>query len=225
MKRYLKIFYLLSILLVVSSCKEDTTTADINNHKYILHSKITSTIFWVGEESSDENGYIPNIASAWDESWMFNYGGVDDPNYRDGYHPEAFTPLQNPFYFALPYNDISIDGEQKDGISSYIPWYYKTDKYLSLCKNRWIKITKDDKTVYAQWEDVGPFYSDDKEYVFGYKQPLNSINNHAGIDLSPAVRDYLLLKDIDTVDWQFVDIQDVPDGPWMEIVTKSYETY
>jgi len=193
-----------------------------NNTSYTLHENISVTIFWTGEESSSANGNIPNLASAWDDMWMLNYSGIDTPDDRDGYHPVSFTPTENPFYFALPYNDFDENGDKKAGISTYIPWASSTDdSSRSICKNRWIKITKGDKIAYAQWEDAGPFGEDDKEYVFGTNRPQNQINNNAGLDVSPAVRDYLSLSDIDTVNWEFIDNADVPNGPWKEIVSMS----
>ncbi len=48
--------------------------------------------------------------------------------------------------------------------------------------------------------------------VFGDALPSNDIINDAGLDVSPAVRDFLELNDIDTVDWQFVNFNDVPHG-------------
>jgi hypothetical protein len=90
-----------------------------------------------------------------------------------------------------------------------------------MLKNRWIVITKDGKTAYAQWEDVGPFGEDDAKYVFGDALPKSKENKNAGLDVSPAVRDYLELEDIDKVDWQFVDEKDVPRGPWKDIITTS----
>jgi len=66
---------------------------------------------------------------------------------------------------------------------------------------------------------------DDKAYVFGTSQPQNTVNDNAGLDVSPAVRDYLGLNDIDKTDWQFVDEEDVPDGPWKEIVTTVNVTW
>ncbi len=189
---------------------------------YTMHEDITTTMFWTGEEGSSENGYIPNLASAWDNMWMLNYGGVDTPNDRNGYYPSSFTPTENPFYFALPYNDFDENGNKKTNISSYIPWASSGDNSSqSICKNRWIKITKGEKIAYAQWEDVGPFGEDDQEYVFGNSSPKNQINNSAGLDVSPAVRDYLNLNDIDTVNWKFVNYTDVPDGPWRDIITDS----
>ena len=40
------------------------------------------------------------------------------------------------------------------------------------------------------------------------------LNKGAGLDVSPAVRDYLGLKQTDVTDWRFVDFSGVPHGPW-----------
>jgi endo-alpha-1,4-polygalactosaminidase (GH114 family) len=198
---------------------EDNTTTPTS---YILHKNISTTIFWIGEEASEENGNIPNLTSAWDDTWMLNYGGIDSPDNRNNYYPKDFTPIENPFYFALPYNDFDNNGYKKSNLTTYIPWASNNDlPTLSICKNRWIKITKGTYIAYAQWEDVGPFGEDDREYVFGNSKPKNQINNNAGLDISPAVRDYLNLNDIDTVNWEFVNNNDVPEGPWKDIITKS----
>ena len=37
-----------------------------------------------------------------------------------------------------------------------------------MCKNRWVRLSRGGKTCYAQWEDVGPFVSDDAAYVNGH---------------------------------------------------------
>jgi hypothetical protein len=34
------------------------------------------------------------------------------------------------------------------------------------------------------------------------------------MSVSPAVRDYLGLAQTDVIDWQFVEVRDVPPGPW-----------
>ncbi|MFH1506395.1 MAG: hypothetical protein ABIE94_05415 [archaeon] len=190
---------------------------------YPIHTDITVTFFWVGEEATRDNDYIQNRESAWDERWLEHYGGVDDPDTRDGYYPRGFTPEENPFYFALPYNDFDENSERKPGAMETIYWAEEQNwtESESMCKNRWIKITKGDKSAYAQWEDVGPFGEDDADYVFGSAQPKNRVNRNAGLDVSPAVRDYLNLEDIDTVSWRFIDFEDVPDGPWKDIITTS----
>lgn len=178
---------------------------------------IVTTVFWIGELPTANNP-TPNSKSAWDRSWTSNYGGYDNPKpaKRVGYLPKDFTPGQNPFYFALPYNDISRTGT-KASARAVIPWFEKTfyRSGRTVLKGRWIAIRKGDLTCYAQWEDVGPFETDDWEYVFGDARPKTKGNRGAGLDVSPAVRDFLQFPSgHDTVDWRFVEIDEVPDGPW-----------
>jgi hypothetical protein len=199
------------------------TAPPVVSSKYPVHKNITTTFFWAGEEAGEDNKNISNLPSAWDEQWVKHFGGVDDPNKRSGFFPAKFTPKENPFYFALPYNDFDNSGKRKQEVYSLIPWAKdKTwGKLESVCKNRWIKIMKGGKAAYAQWQDVGPFKEDDKNYVFGSASPKSKTNNNAGLDVSPAVNDYLGLSDVDKVDWQFVDPDAVPAGPWKKIVTTS----
>jgi hypothetical protein len=148
---------------------------------------------------------------------------VDDPNRRNDFFPAKFIPKENPFYFALPYNDFDENGSRKKEAYTLIPWASEKEwgKLESMCKNRWIKIMKGGKEAYAQWQDVGPFKEDDKSYVFGTALPKSKTNNKAGLDISPAVKDYLGLSDIDKTSWQFVDLSAVPDGPWKKVITIS----
>ena len=41
-----------------------------------------------------------------------------------------------------------------------------------------------------------------------------NLNGGAGLDVSPAVRDYLGFGTKDVCDWKFVEYRDVPPGPW-----------
>jgi len=177
---------------------------------------ITATVFWVGEDACSANP-VHNYASSWDVNWMKSYGGVDCPVKRSGLRPKKFKPKMNPFYIALPYNDIASKGySHKKEASKVISWYhdeYKS-KFESVCKGKWIAIKHGDKICYAQWEDCGPFYTNDWEYVFLGKQPKKNRNSNAGIDLSPAVRDYLDISSGEKVSWKFVDDLDVASGPW-----------
>lgn len=208
------IFIILQALIVGCGSQTDIS----NNNPNILHKNIATTIFWVGEDASNENGNISNIASAWDASWLLHYGGIDISDARNGYYPASFIPKENPFYFALPYNDFNENGVKKSDLKVYIPWASPNDNTgLSICKNKWIKITKNDTVAYAQWEDVGPFGANDINYVFGPNNPVHP----RGLDVSPAVRDYLKLKDVDITEWQFIDEKNVPDGPWKNIITTS----
>ncbi len=210
------------LLLVFTGCEKNGIEPGTENN-VPLHESITATVFWIGEEGNEDNGYIPNIQSAWDDKWMERYGGTDDPNGRKGYFPAGFTPLENPFYFALPYNDFDADGKRKPAALELISWAKTTTwgSRESMCKNRWIEITKGRRTAYAQWEDVGPFGEDDAKYVFGDAAPQNERNDRAGLDVSPAVRDYLGLSGIDKVNLRFISAENVPSGPWKEIMTDS----
>lgn len=184
--------------------------------------KVMTTVFWIGEPSDADNDYIPNDVSAWDGAWQKNYGGVDSPDCRVGFSPCGFAPKQNPFYFALPYNDLGVDGHAKP-TQKLVPWYSDAlfNKNMSVLKNHWIKITYGAKTCYAQWEDVGPNEEDDFNYVFGNSQPKNTFGEKAGLDLSPAAFSCLGLKDNAETYWAFVDEKDVPPGPWRDTVTVS----
>ena len=49
-------------------------------------------------------------------------------------------------------------------------------------------------------------------------QPVLS-RGYEGIDLSPALFDCLGLFGNRQVEWRFVDKEDIPQGPWREIIT------
>jgi hypothetical protein len=51
--------------------------------------------------------------------------------------------------------------------------------------------------------------------VFLNKKPKNKQNKNAGLDISPAVRDYMKIKSGSVVHWRFIDFAEVPKGgPW-----------
>ncbi|MDB5168609.1 MAG: hypothetical protein JWO55_867 [Candidatus Saccharibacteria bacterium] len=186
---------------------------------YPLHENITATVFWVGEGADGSNDFIHNRASAWMTDWVSAYGGIDNPENRCGYRPCAFTPNENPFYFALPFNDYDENGLKSDAQLQQIPWYTGIiPENTSIIKNRWIKVSNDKKVAYAQWEDVGPFGENDAYYVFGTDKPAE---RRAGLDLSPALADYLDVDGRGVVSWRFIDSNNVPKGEWTKIVTKS----
>ncbi len=177
---------------------------------------IVTTVFWVGEAASANNP-VSNQQSSWDLTWMANYGGFDPPetSNRRNYIPVGFVPKQNPFYVALPYNDLGHDGFKPEA-PIVIPWFRRaySGPGQSVCKHHWVAIRKGSLICYAQWEDRGPFRTDDFGYVFGNERPKPNLNFGAGLDVSPAVRDYLGLRSTDVTDWQFVEVPDVPPGPW-----------
>lgn len=184
--------------------------------KYPWKTKIVTTTFWIGEDVAPNNP-VANVASSWDPIWSKNYGGIDSPkrDQRCGFLPAEFIPQQNPFYVALPYNDITSKGHKPEA-ANIIPWFnedYKGEGKTVL-KDRWVAIRFKGRVVYAQWEDCGPFRTDHSAYVFGTERPKPNLNKGAGLDVSPAVRDYLGMNDTDVTDWRFVDFDEVPPGPW-----------
>ena len=188
--------------------------------RYPWKVNIVTTVFWVGE-SAGMNNPVHNRSSSWDMDWATNFGGYDnpDPATRRDCLPTGFIIKENPFYFALPYNDIS-GGHFKPEASSVIPWFRETARRdgQSVCHNRWIAVRKAGRVCYAQWSDCGPFRTDHWEYVFGNDVPKPNLNHAAGLDVSPAVRDYLGLGPMDVVDWKFVEERDVPaNGPWARL--------
>lgn len=190
---------------------------------YPWRTNITATIFWIGEQPTARNP-TPNCKSSWDTKWAINFGGYDDPNpenrianHETGeFRPKAFIPKLNPFYIALPYNDVVSHRAHKPEASRVIPWFSRmsTAPGRTVCKGRWLQIYNGKRVCYAQWEDCGPWLTTDWEYVFGDKPPRTKQNGSAGIDLSPAVRDYLGLRSGHQVHWRFVEESDVPYGPW-----------
>src|ERR1700722_1792689 len=177
---------------------------------------IAATVFWVGEPATVNNP-VSNDQSAWDSGWISSYGGTDSPNSvdRTNFVPSSFISRQNPFYVALPYNDVD-DHHTKPEAAQVIPWFNSSfvRDGQSVCKGRWVAIRHGLKVCYAQWEDVGPFQTDHWQYVFGDERPKPNRNQNAGLDVSPAVREYLGLDNIGSCDWKFVEFLQVPPGPW-----------
>jgi beta-lactamase regulating signal transducer with metallopeptidase domain len=134
--------------------------------------------------------------------------------------PQSATNApSNPFYAALPFNDLA----HPDAAQIWIPSAWKKAAATgqaprSACLDRWLKITNPKGTsCYAQWEDFGPECDDDPEYVFGNEPPkFGRDGRNDGIDLSPGAAQFLGLDDKNrSVSWQFVDETAVPPGPWL----------
>lgn len=192
--------------------------------RYSWHRQIRATVFWVGEKPTARNP-VSNVASSWDPNWQEHFGGYDHPFKRKGYHPEGFTPKMNPFYVALPYNDLQRGGggTHRSEAPEVVPWFWRSYRGpgVSVCADRWIAIHHKGRVCYAQWKDVGPFTVDDWRYVFNGERPRPNANQNAGIDVSPAVRDFLGLRGNADVDWRFVEDYAVPDGPWATWLVNS----
>lgn len=187
---------------------------------------IVTTTFWVGEQAA-KNNPVHNFSSSWDKEWYKSFGGFDNPEPQarrplpeGGTIAANFVPQGNPFYFALPYNDVER-GKHKPEARFVIPWFNQVFEQdgRSVLRDRWIAIRKNlpngtSRVCYAQWSDCGPFRTDHHQYVFGSEVPRWNLNKGAGLDVSPAVRDYLGMRPTDVTDWKFVEYRDVPLGPW-----------
>jgi hypothetical protein len=179
---------------------------------------IYTTMFFIGEGPSSISS-TDNKASSFDANWEDSNHGPDNPNDRNGYASGDHASTVNPFYVALPFNDLVYPDKARE----YLPagWHRpnKDGKPVSACKDRWVEIKSEDSghICYAQWEDVGPLRYDHAEYVFGSERP--DTYTRAGLDVSPAVYDYLGMKDMKKpmMRWKFVDDDDVPPGQWLKL--------
>ena len=95
--------------------------------------------------------------------------------------PAGFVPQQNPFYIALPYNDI-LHGDHKPEASQVVPWFKRPirDRENQCSRADGWRSVSATRTVYAQWEDCGPFRTDHWQYVFGNERPKPNLNRGAG---------------------------------------------
>ena len=180
---------------------------------------IITTMFYIGEGGSSISS-TDNMASSWDQNWVHSNRGKDSPYDRNGFASAGHASTVNPFYVALPFNDLVYP----DKARRWLPagWHRpdKDGKPVSACKDRWVEIKTEDGSghvCFAQWEDVGPLRYDHAEYVFGPERP--DTYTRAGLDVSPAVADYLgLNKDKkSTTRWRFVDDEDVLPGQWLKL--------
>ena len=175
---------------------------------YSWKKDIATDVFWIGKDGVTK--------SAWDDSWVKSNGGIDTPDKRAGYWPAGHISKLNPFYVALPFNDLA----HPDLAQKWVPaaWTRQPQggKAVSVCRDRWVEIKNaDGRKCYAQWEDVGPHGDADPEYVFGNSAP--KAGDKAALSVSPAVAQYLNLggDDAKPVSWRFVDDSDVPPGVWL----------
>jgi hypothetical protein len=195
------------------------STSRKHKNAYPWKTNIITTMFWIGEGATPVSS-TTNVASSWDEDWRANNHGSDSPNDRNGYASGGHASTLNPFYVALPFNDLAFP----DKTRRWLPdgWYRRPrdGKEVSACKDRWVEIKNSRGDIcYAQWEDVGPLRYDQAEYVFGPERPIGLGDNHAGLDVSPAVAEYLGIdhKDRALTSWRFVDDEDVRPGAWLKL--------
>jgi len=170
---------------------------------YPWKTNIIAELFYIGEG--------PSV-------WTPAGSGTDDPNDRNGYAGAGHAATINPFYVALPFNDLT----HPDKAKQYVPesWKQSVTDGKSVCQHHWVEIKIEDGSghiCYAQWEEVGPEGGDRAEYVFGSERPADNI---PGIGVSPAVAAYLGFRDVKApvkVRWRFIDENDVPPGIWLKM--------
>lgn len=211
---------------------------------YPWHRSIPATTFWVGEIFDPSAADGSQEISTYDSDWLGSYGGCDGVVVGGGcrteartaandYFPTSMTPLQNPFYLDLPYDDINdpTGFARRDEV---IPWAgrepyrsHRGDRNFSYLKNRWVQLVSGGRVCYGQIQDAGPGEYHDAAYVFGSDdaRPANTRYGGAGMDVSPALTGCLGFPELDgmsgRVDWRFVEDWEVPAGPWTRIVTTS----
>lgn len=236
---------LLCTLSAVAGCGGNQEDSDGGPWK-----EVVASTFYIGEEAGASNANIDNISTAWNSHAVRDFGGVDrwgpknpeeweGPWYkRYGYLPAGFKPKQNAWYVALP----TPDHDSKGRLTAAIPWVKSASAYLpelkkfkngvfgeteSPFKNLWVEVRLGSKSAFAQLEDIGPSAHTgaivaDYSYVWGdASKPKNKFRMSAGIDISPAITDFLSTGGKATVRWRFVPASQVPKGPWMVTVTKT----
>ena len=155
----------------------------------------------------------------------------------NGFFPTAMTPKENPFYLDLPFDDLN-DPEAFAARGKVIPWADepgyagRETEHVVLVHEEPVGADHQGRhgPVTARSRTPGPGEYNDAEYVFGTEdaRPQNKRYNGAGMDVSPALNGCLGFAELngenDRVDWRFVEFDDVPDGPWRQVVTTSQVT-
>jgi hypothetical protein len=194
---------------------------------------------WAYHWSGIDQGRVPDdapgcpgaILGGCDGVWIDGRCETEPRTAHNDWFPTQVRPLENPF-------DDLHDPIGFARRCEVIPWANDPgyagrchDRSFSYMKNRWVRLVGPNGRVgYGQIQDAGPSHDDlyhDVDYVFGSDdaRPMQQQFNNAGIDVSPALNGYLGFAELngsnDRVDWQFVEREDVPDGPWTIVETTS----
>lgn len=209
-------------LIATSACADDSQ-ARTQPDDTIVHENIVTTWFQAGAPAGPDDLGISNESSAWYSDWSQHMCTVDS----DGSRELGQKGCDNLYYFALPCADYDEAGPIPEHIEMS-PW--KSEVGGSAFKNRWIQVNLQlgslIRTVFVQWQDVGPLYTDDCEYVFGEERPRQERTGdvESALDISPAAFKYLV-GDLSIgrfkTEWHFVDEAEVPPGPWTKNITTA----
>jgi hypothetical protein len=176
---------------------------------YPWKANIITTVFSIGESRKNARGWNPH--------WTRDNGGLDNADKMSGYASSRHASTLNPFYVALPFNDLAYPKQAALWIPAGWRKPSQNGKPVSACQGRWVEMkNRDGRTCFAQWEDVGPLRTDHAEYVFGSEGP--DTPNRAGLNVSPAVALYLGIDRHGSgiTSWRFVDDDDVMPGLWLK---------
>lgn len=175
---------------------------------YPWKTNILPDVFWIGKQGA--------VRSAWDDNWVKTNGGIDSPNDRNGYSAAGHAAKVNPFYVALPFNDLAHPELALEWVPRAWNRQPRNGKAVSGCKDRWVEMkSAAGRICFAQWKDAGPLGDADPEYVFGSSAP--KAGDKPALSVSPAVAQYLDLNDdTNRVSWRFVDEANVSPGQWLK---------
>ena len=199
---------------------QPSTVAQTATTPFDIHQNIVTTYFQAGKPAGEGDRGISNQSSAWYGDWSKHMCGIDYEGTRRLDQPGC----DSLFYAALPCADFGEAGPIL-AHTSQSPW--RVPAQHSAFKNRWLVVQANGRSVYVQWQDVGPLYEDDCRYVFGTARPRQEKTGaiDSALDISPAAFKLLTggnlsVGEIKTT-WQFVEADQVPAGPWRTTVTTS----
>ena len=229
-KRYALVLFWLAIFIAIPAFAQIAVVSDKDTPRvgkssasrgarpFPWKTNIVTTVFWIGEQPGGNN-LVPNRTSAWDKQWTKSYGGFDDPNpaHRRNSFRQNLYRSRTLFTARCPTTTKHILATGPRRLALFRGFKRRTKVRQFPSKDRWVAIRKGNRVAYAQWEDAGPFRTDHWQYVFGNERPKPNLNQGAGLDVSPAVHDYLGLKQTDVTDWRFVELGEVPHGPWASL--------
>lgn len=178
-----------------------SATPSVQSSEFPWKTSITTTVFWTLQP-----GFVPDSSNQAGGFSFFVNGVI-----MTGAPVSQTASTINPFYVALPFNDLKYPDLARRWLPSAWQTHATQNDHQSECEGRWIEI-KDDlgHHCYAQWEDAGPVVENDASYVFGTAKPAVT---RAGLDVSPAVAQYLGFTSKAVFSWRFVE--SVPPGPWL----------
>jgi len=181
--------------------------------RYPWKTSIVTTVFWVGEQAGGNNR--SKLQKFLDFNWSENYA---EPILRfqrtAQLHPNCFYSQAKPLLLCFTVHDVT-HGQFKPEAPLVIPWFKheyrgRGSRYAEIDGLPFVRQSH----LLCAMGRLRSVSHDHFQYVFGNERPKPNLNHGAGLDVSPAVRDYLGLAPTDVTDWQFVEVRDVSSGPW-----------